>query len=290
MTESKKSYDAVLSWGLVEELLAGVVYNAENIVLKTKDVIPDDILSYLEGKKVLVCGSYFTHNSVAELSKRAAKVDVVVFSEKDLEKYTNTKLYQLTEGPAWGQHLLRRTRGTAAGEVPEDEAFYRGLLTAGTAANLTLEQTLRAMMADELKIGVNEALKFSKEYTGLEEELIKLGVATQRVDEVRAYENVKLTGLKFQLGKYTACIVSASVIPVMPVVVEAAKQADIGISERYNRKEDITQVTFYTLDPDRVDLSFVHKAPFEGGGRPDCKGKTFKGRVDILELCKKIEW
>jgi hypothetical protein len=239
----------------------------------------------LKNHSVLICGSYFKSAAVEHLIKCGALVNVMVYSETDLTKYTNAKLYSLHEGPGWVQHILRRTRGKAAGEVPEDEAFYRGFLMSTAIAKLTIEQGLQALLKDELKIDMAPIAKSSKEYLGIESELIKIGFDIQRADDYRAAENVALSGRKFKIGKYSACIVSASIIPVMPIVIAAAKEADIGISERYNQKEDITQVTFYTLSPD-VNLSFVNKPPFEGGGRSDCKGKTFKGRVDVLKLCE----
>jgi len=283
--ETKVGYDAVISWGLIEELVAGIVFGAENVVLKPKDAIPADVIECLSGKRLLICGSYFTPESVATLRTRA-QVDVMVFSEKDLTKYPDAKLFELKGASPWVQHILRRTR---PGELPEDEAFYRGLLMVGAERGFNLEQTLRAMFSEELKVA-QFSTKVDEKYTGLEADLIRMGSLILQVDEYRAKENAELTGLLFQLGPYKARIVSASVIPVMPTVMAAAKGVDIGISERYNQKEGVTQVTFYTYTPSKVDLSFVNKAPIEGGGRPDCKGKTFRGRVDVLALCKQITW
>lgn len=284
MSEIKK-YDRVLCWGLVEELVLGVVNQAEIVNLKPQTEIPIAEIVKCLGKRVLIVGSYFSSDSIRVLSA-ATTADVLVFSEADLKKYTESERVQLApwvhpknssfiipDAPEWTMHLLRRTRGKSAGETPDDEAFYRGMLLIGSEKGLNVEATIQAMFKGELVS---------------EQALIDLGHMVQRVSEYHARENVEFSGKLIKVGKYSARIVSASVVPVMPMVMEAAKGVDIGISQRYNQKEGTTQVTFYTLTPDKVDLGFVHEKPFEGGGRPDCKGKTFKGIVDIAELCKQV--
>jgi hypothetical protein len=43
MTEVKSKYDTVISWGLIEELIFGVLHRAKNIILKGKDDFPEDL-------------------------------------------------------------------------------------------------------------------------------------------------------------------------------------------------------------------------------------------------------
>lgn len=212
----------------------------------------------------------------------AKSVDLIVCSEQDIKKYgedsdsvflapwtpndQKSRTFQLPSAPTWTGHIGRRTRGKAAGETPDDEAFYRGLLLAGSEKGLDLEATFRAMFKNEL---------------GSESSLVELGHMVERVANHHAKESVQFSGKIIQVGPYKARIVAASMVPVMPTVIAAAQDVDMGISHRYNYQTDTTQVTFYTLHPDKVDLGFLHKAPFHVGGRPDCKGKTIKGKVDV---------
>jgi hypothetical protein len=113
---------------------------------------------------------------------------------------------------------------------------------------------------------------------------VDAGRMVVRVQADSARELVRVAGRRCRLfGRYEACVVSCSILPVMPALQAAVALpgVDFGFSVRYNCATNQTLVTAFTNRPDEVDLRFVERAPFFGGGRRECKGATLAGFFDL---------
>jgi hypothetical protein len=273
-------YDVVVCReGLAEEVLAAALLGKRAWLLPKVNRLPEELFGTVCGQRVLVCGSYYDPADVARLTGIASSAHVFVYDPKERSKYHGAKFVDsifpdeaLARWP-WAVHILRRTRGPQAGEIPDDEAFYRGALLRARQNQLDLDMLFAWL-------GVQEP-SAQENWVG---ECTAQGHLVLQVLEQQAQEIVQLSSNLLEVHGYSARMVVGAAMPVMPLVIEAARDVDLGINWRYNLKTNSTHLTFYTHSPDRVDLSFVERAPFNGGGRRECKGVTVCGRLVPLSL------
>ena len=122
-----------------------------------------------------------------------------------------------------------------------------------------------------------------------EAELIKDGMTVALEHSRVANDIVQLgaiTILKELLsGTISVRLVVSGPVLVMPVARALVQAADVGVVVRYNLAQKTTSLTFYTETG--ADLSWTENEPWNGGGRPNCKGTTHPALMPIDTL---IEW
>jgi hypothetical protein len=128
----------VVGSDLIEEQLWAAIYPDTTLLsLRGVKTLPTELKGH-GIDRVCVCGSYFTPESVrAFQGLLRPRTRVLVYSTDDMRRYEaagvrNVELYALPAAVVrrhpWTVHLVRRTRGAVAGEIPQDEDFYRGAI------------------------------------------------------------------------------------------------------------------------------------------------------------------
>ncbi len=263
------SFEIGICWPLIRELATTLIFASRvHVFEEKKKEFSDADFSLCVGRTVLLCGTYYDQKSIETVVEKAKKVTVYVFSESELGKYgdkveyvTDLRTEALTLLYPWLNCLFRRC---TKDEQQYDEAFYRGFLLECSTKNLGITEGLRKLIDG----------KFSLQFT----EMVENGVTVKKVHEMDAKNAAKFNGRKIKwgpFGMYDAYLVIAGPNPVMPTVMEAARQPDVhlGISMRYTI-DGKTRFTFYSSGKDNINLDCVHEAPYHGGGRPECKGTT----------------
>jgi hypothetical protein len=228
--------------------------------------------------KVVVFGSYWDSASIQKVDKVAASLVVFVHSDSDVAKYPGVTTRVLDQSAlaigvheSWLSHLYKRDTSAA---TDEDEAFHRGMLVryAGSCLDETLQKWVYSFDDDNT----------------LRQSAIEFGKSIVEYNNYLAKETVKANSLDVYVGKsigqkYRARLVISGPILVMPVVMAAAKDYDVGINMRQGADGN-TRFTFFTRNSDNIDLSFVNQAPFNGGGKPYCKGCSVARTVDVTTI------
>jgi hypothetical protein len=264
---------------LVEEIVAAHVYGAPTLIaLKPGSPLTDEHLKQVEGKRVLVCGSYLKLDSLIQIGCRAKTLSVQPYSQAEAdalkqkltafkEGMIDVSLFHIdTDKFPRTKRLIRRAFEPKSEHATTDEFFYRGLLHHAYSEPFTQEEAVRAWLRGEWLS---------------EETLIETGVTTTQEHCRIADDIVKSACQVKRVGKTLRVVVNGSVL-IIPVAKALAKQADAGVVIRYDLNRSVTLLTFVTEN--KTDLSWVHAAPWNGGGRDDCKGTTLSGLVPLPTL------
>jgi hypothetical protein len=280
--------DVYVCWPLARETAVALSMThrrrgpCKAVVLHDKSkVLSDELVASFKGQHVVLLGSYYEVESVKSAAGVAESLTVYVFSAEDQKKYGDMAMVldmeQMTDYSdwTWMRHLFHRD---TAEEVPADEYFYRGLLFKYPG---DIEKTIRNWMEDWTCLSGTE----SKD---LYDEVETAGCTIVKQNRYLAEQTVKLNSIELLIGKstghaYKARLVISGPLLVMPVVKCAAEGFDIGINMRH-QANGVTRFTFFTHKPEEVDLSFVGKAPFNGGGSTTCKGCGISRMIDVSSL------
>jgi len=269
-------YDAVISWGLPVEELFAFFFAKKHVNIKpatrfsggqSSEDVPAD---QLEGcKRVAVLGTYLSEvDHVRKTLGDSGVIHSYTYGDADPYKDVADCVFDLSEcfgmlreKYPWISHIIDRDTGKA---TVEDEVFYRGM-----CAELKTGETLGDIIG---RVANGEVTPKS---------VMDRGEIIQECQAQLAGHAVKCSGLEVKINKYSGRLVSGAWNMVLPVAAAAAVDYDVGINMRFNPKTGNTHFTFFTTDPDRVDLSFVDSPPFSGGGKKQCKGCTVPAQVLI---------
>lgn len=267
----EREFDVAFCRPLIEETACALL-KAKLVSCSGKihELTPAQIAS-AENKKVILFGSYWKEESVAALANAASSVTSVVFSEGEISKYSSWVQMCTTDkgilSPRihsrypWLHYILTKNR---LGVSKEHEAFYRGFLHYGkTRFRTEVKDILEAAFNGEFVISITACMEAGNVILEHNEQ--------ESMDMVIRYSVTLFRGstsLRFIIG---------GAQPVMPLVMEAARHADIGVNVRFYAQENVTRFTFYTWSPEQVDLSFVKKILPESGGEAHCKGGNRPG-------------
>lgn len=267
-------WNVVISRGLIEELVITAVVDKEAIFLKTGDTECHGITE--EAHPVfLVCGSYLSSDAIRGLQAQGP-VTVWLYSDDDIAKYDDlTDLSIIRHMAPYVPEKLHPLLDRKA--FPDGEDFYRGFLEHRPVSSAGGPDVLLAMVKE-----------FADGRLGNYEHLRDVGRAIVRNQKHVAQQCVlyasiaweSLDGTRFQFVNGSHC-------PVMPFAEAASEHVDVGVNVRYNFLTDQTQLTF--LSHNSTDLSFVGRSPINGGGKPECKGVTLSGFLNLDAICTLIE-
>lgn len=291
----QNKYNIVFSWGLpMEHLIAVICKNAfhkyiKSITLLNLQIIKDTIEHTVNTKNndinILLCGSYFKDTDLPQLQTELkddgfnVHFNAVVYSDNELNVYGNVPhvKYQdfftdQSEKILWMTHIIRRNNPESK---PIDDVFYRGFCLYCNAENINHGQGFKDLIAKKIKIN----------------SIMDSGKTIIVNCKYNSHHAVEQSAAQLKCGGYNATIVNGAWNTVMPFVTAAAnvQNSDIGINVRYNFKTKKTHMTFYTFDPDNVDLNFVTLEPFNGGGKRHCKGCTINGLIMIDPYMSSLE-
>lgn len=309
-------FDVIIGWvPLVEEIVAAECYgNPQGYTLLAMkphgQVFKDEHLELCKGKRVLVCGSYFSDGELDRLALVAARVDAWLYCDGDVLRSNTTKHFRgsfhidLNRFPR-ALRLIRRALEPKSPHAEDDEHFYRGLMHHGYAESFTHEEVVRCWLRGGWTLTEEELIQdgvtIAVEHDRVAEDIVRVGskaVAKElhmKVDTTKVvYDNSDSNPAKWteKAGLVTfetkvvpikIRLVVAGPVLIMPVARALVRTgADVGVVVRYNLEQDTTSVTFYTESG--TDLRWVDPAPWNGGGRPECKGTTLPTLLPIADL------
>lgn len=280
---------------LVEEIVAAECYGAPGykiVALRQMFGFPAPDSDVWKGKRVLQCGTYLPVTVLSAIADNAASVEVWPYSpdevariqKEDVKGHLNVALFDVdTAVFPRAKRLIRRSLsgGRNTPEAAEDNQFYRGLMHHAYAEPFTHEEAICAWLRGEQLL--------------TEEQLIMDGVTVEmehcRIADDIIMEGGLLISLAARVEKDTIwnCdmrVVATGSALVMPIAQALVKGGEfIGVVIRPNLKNRTTSVTAYTEQD--ADLSWMEEAPWNGGGKPNCKGATLQGLVPLETL---LEW
>lgn len=285
-----RDFHTAIVWPLPDELAVGCVRAAHVICGGKVEELPHEVFCMVENKSVLLVGSHWTTETVAKLETMSSKLCITVFSETDMNKFSGygSSIFTMEgifsprdyEIYPWLHYLWNRNvPGSDKKTQKTQEAFYRGLLDFGKKRGyVEVFDLLAALCRNDLKINEDELIRYGK--------CIARHYRLECADWVKRHAIYMPVVWKDKL--YRACIIIGGPAPVMPLVKAAAAVARIGVNVRFYASEDVTRFTFYTFQPDEVDLSFVNELPFGGGGSNECRGANLKGFLENRDALESL--
>lgn len=220
---------------------------------------------------VLIIGSYYDVDNIAELRNISSCVTHYVMSNADLKKFPDARSFEDEAfsnsslwKPSWLYALYARTSKDA---TDDDRAFYRGLM-----------HTYHGMPWD---IIVKENIDTQK--------TINIGHIILNHITNEAFNMVDDHSRDIRCGPYQArMVVNPCQMYVTDIVrIACGMEYDIGIMLRYDFLKKITKLSFYT-NKSYVDLSFLHEKPYDAGGN-DIKGITISHIIPYSDNIQTIE-
>jgi hypothetical protein len=249
------------------EVLFAASRDATPINLKPETTIPHQILDP-DIAEVFICGTHFDNLDSIVATCRSARIVTLVATAAELEqrKYGGACVYRLLERELpfeqhpWMRHIIRRSTPDA---TPADENFWRGMIFTGRG--MTLHKQMRLIIEGRQDPAT---LAATGDTIGVHDsDLAKCVVAS--------------SARMMTVGGHLASVVSAAWSPVRPVIEEAAKYGDLAVLMRYNLATLTTHLSFFTYRA-AVDLAFVTRPPFNGGGVLPLLSAKVNGIVNIV--------
>lgn len=270
MSSVKVDYDYSFGWNYMPtDCLFGHLFSKKFVGLNRKTDIP--VNEFEKDSSVLLIGNYWNDESVSKVVEKASYVGFYPMSPEDTGSYEHLpcakhlhlvdKLeeHHLIKEDRIASAIMARTKGR---KTSEDEYLYRGLCILKEELNVAdLYEVFQYLHVHEYDTNV----------------MTSRGKEAALSNERNAKALVRDHGIHFSHLGYTFCAVQGPALPVLDTTVQAAKVAQVGLNVRYDHKECVTRVSFYTLDPEKVKLDFVKDYVKNSGGREQSKGGVLQG-------------